>query len=99
MEQLHNVYDKSDNMNNKNFKGKVKGEEEEDDREREFRRTHRHGFQDQMWAKFQVMEKDTTNEVEKFKALVYSILGVMVPFEPHAKNVHILSSFSNQITG
>lgn len=43
-EQLHDVYDKSDDTDNKDLKGKVKGKDKKDDREIEVCETRLHEF-------------------------------------------------------
>lgn len=72
--QFHDIYEKSDDADNKDVKGKEKQWDKEGDKESEVRGTRCHGFRDQMWAEFQEFKKATTNEAEKFKALVRTIL-------------------------
>lgn len=43
--KLHDVYEESDDMDSKDIEGKVRQEENEEDRESKVREIHRHGFE------------------------------------------------------
>lgn len=67
-EQLHDVYKISDDMNNKDIKGKLKGDGNKEDKESEVHGTLHHRFRDQMWIEFQEFKNVTSYQANKFKA-------------------------------